>query len=396
MKIKHIFIASFCLLLLSSCIKEDPQVAPDTYSCTVTTANNHPEASNFQQFLDERIAMGIPGMAMLIQTPTGIWQGASGKSDLANDIPMLPCNTMRIGSITKIFTATLILQLHEEQKLDIEAPIANYLAPSMVDQLENASEATVRQLLSHTSGIPAYTESLEFGLYAFDHPTKVWTAEEVIAYAYDLEADFEPGTFTKYSNSNFLLLGLIAERVTGKTGPQLYEDRIFQPLGLTGTFFRQDGEKPTQLIPGYWDDQGDFTIRNARDISFAHTTMDGGMASTVQDLFTFQTALHTPGVLLSQATIDMMTELHDIPKLNPSSADNLARFDRFGLGWIVIETPYGIGYGHGGRITGYSSFMAYFPDQEISFAYIMNGSDGAIKVIEKELYKNDLIELLLD
>ena len=386
---------TFCLV---ACIKEPTVIQSSVYDCTTSIENTHPQSSTFNNFLQSKVAEGIPGISMLIESPEGIWAGAAGFADIPNQAPMQACNIGRVGSITKTFTATLILQLHEKGLLDLSDKVSTHLDPTMADKIDNAATATIAQLLDHTSGITDYAGTIDFSIEALNNTSKLWTAEEELKFIYGQPADFEPGAQRKYSNSGYVLLGLIAQNITGKTGAELFQEQIFTPLNLSNTFFYQDNTIPKNIARGYSDEEDNMVLIDRTEFSFAHSSMEGGAISNVEDLRTFLQAAMTPNELFSAATIERMLTVttpagEDHIK---SDADYLLRIDGIGLGWFNIETPHGKAYGHGGSLRGYKSFMAYFPDSKTTFCYIMNGNDGQVKDLERQLLRYEIVPLLFE
>jgi len=392
-------VSLFSIIFLTfACVKEPIIIPASTYVCTENIENTHPNSKQFDAFIDRKVVEGLPGMSMLIETPDGIWAGAAGMADIPNNIPLQTCNIGRVGSITKTFTATLILQLAEKGALKLSDTISQYLDPEMVKKISNAEVATVEQLLSHTSGIADYTEQIDFSVVALNDTYKLWTAEEELAFIYDEPALFEPNTQRKYSNSNYILLGLIAENITKKSGTTLLQEQIFTPLGLSNTFFYQDNTIPKKIVRGYADEEDKLVLIDRTTFSFAHSSMEGGAMSSVADLHTFIQAAMTPDVLLSAKTIQQMTtvkapsgEDHTI-----STKDTNLKFNGIGLGWFNVNTPHGTGYGHGGSITGYQSFMSYFPASNTTVCYIINGNDGQLDALEDNMRQTELVPLIFE
>jgi len=398
MRLMNKFIV-FCLIFCCvACIKEPIVIPAATYVCENNIKNTHPNSGNFDAFLDKKIAAGIPGMTMLIETPAGIWTGARGTADIPNKIPMQACNVSRVGSITKTFTATLILQLVEKGQLNLSDKISKYLASEIVDNISNAKLATIEQLLSHTSGIADYSNQIDFSVAVLNNVNKLWTALDELAFIYGEPAEFTPNAERAYSNSNYVLLGLIAEKITAKSGATLLQEEIFTPLGLTNTSFNQKNLIPENLVRGYSDEEENGTLIDRTEFSFAHSSMEGGAISSVADLRTFIQAAMTPGVLFSESMIKEMTTVkaptgkdHTI-----SPKDHSLKLNGIGLGWFNIETAYGIGYGHGGSLRGYQAFMVYFPGKETTICYLINGNDGLMDDLEDHMRNNELVSLLFE
>lgn len=398
MKSYNILLLLAIIFNLIACIKEPTVVPSSVYDCTSDIVNTHPNSAAFDAFLEDKIKQGIPGMTMIVESPEGIWTGAAGLADIPNNIPMKACNEMRIGSTTKSFTATIILQLHEQGVLNVGDSISQYLDAEMVQKIANAELATIEQLLNHTSGIEDYTSIISFSirlLNDFSHP---WTPEEELAFIYEEPAAFAPGTQRKYSNSNYLLLGLIAERVTGKSGATLFQERIFTPLNLANTSFNQDHSIPENLVRGYSDEEENFVLIDRTDFTFAHSSMDGGAISTVADLRTYIQAALTPNKLFSAEMIERMTTV--IPPSGEdktiSTKDTPLTFNGIGLGWFNMKTAYGTAYGHGGALRGFKANMVYFPDSETTICYLMNGSNGKVNQLERTIRESEIVSLLFE
>lgn len=399
---KNIISALLVSVILIGCVKDDPIISEENYACTSIILNTHPDENRFQEFINAKVQQGLPGITMLIQTPEGIWSGAAGVADIPNDITMKPCNLQKAGSITKTFTAVLILKLYEEGSLDLDDPISMYLSSELLSKVANAETATIRQLLNHTSGITDYLGQLSYQIFdSNDNPTKVWTPLEELAYIFDEPADFPVGTKIEYSNSNYLLLGMIAENVTGELGEQLYRDMIYLPLGLNNTFLFQNGEQPQGLVRGYYDEFGNGNLIDITSLRRFSNSMVGGVSSNVQDLNTFIRAAMSPNVLFTKATIDEMLTIENVPFLNEDEfiygeQYKVNRVEGIGLSWFKLDTDYGVAYGHNGGFNGRRARMWYFPGSQSSIIFMFNGSGDSIKPISRELFRNEMIELIFE
>jgi len=396
----YTYIIIFAMLLLS-CVKDDPKFTESDYACSSNIVNTHPDSDRFQDFIDQKVQQGLPGISMLIQTPDGIWSGASGVADIPNAIAMQSCSLQKVGSITKVFTATLILKLYELGELNLDDPISMYLSNDIVGKIANVETATIRQLLNHTSGITDYLSVLDYTLIDYyDNPTKVWTPMEELEYIFDEPADFEAGTKIEYSNTNYLLLGIIAESITGQSGQRLYEDVIYAPLNLSNTFLHQNGDQPQGLARGYFDEFGDGALVDITTLRRFSNSMVGGISSTVEDLNTFLQAIITPNVLFNQATIDEMLTVSNIPFANNDfdfgDSNKVNRVSGIGLSWFQLDTDYGVAYGHNGGFNGRRARMWYFPESQKSIIFMFNASGETILPISRELLRNEMIELLFE
>ena len=393
----------FLLLFFSAygCLKEEPMFLPSDFLCQSSLINSHPDTTQFNQYLADKIDEGIPGISMLIETSEGIWNGAAGVADLPTQNPMNSCSIHRIGSITKLFTAVAIMQLWEQDQIDIDDKINQHLKPSDLEQIENAQDATIRQLLNHTSGIADYTDNIEFWLDTYDDYTRVWTARDELAYVRDLEPEhrFDAGTKLTYSNTNYLLLGLIVEQVSGRTGQEYFKEHIFEPIGLEQTYFNQTSATIPGLVRSYHDEFGTGSLTDFTYHPFAINSMAGGIASNTEDLLIFLKSCLTPGVLLSEPTISAMLEPTIVPFADPEEFDfgegnKVIGLKGIGLGWMTLETAYGIAIGHNGGLNGSRARMWYYPDAESSLIYLMNGS--RFETLSKSMFRNETLGLLFE
>ena len=247
-----------------------------------------------------------------------------------------PDDAYRIGSNTKMFTAALILSLVDEGLVDLDAPAANYLTRLAVPEA-----VTVRQLLQHTSGLFNYTDLGGFlGIVRAD-PTHVWTPEEIFALVADAQ-NGEPGSQHSYSNTNYILLGVIIEEVTGTAYHDVLQERIIDPLRLEHTYLDgfQSGPEPVTAyelaVGGYlpieWDYTGFATIAWAA----------GGIVSSSPDLHMFMTELFS-GDLISVESLAEMTNTEP---------------DDYGLGLMSNSDVPGV-FGHQGGIPGFVTLVAH-------------------------------------
>lgn len=396
---KYTFLFFTLFLLLYSCTEGPYAIPAEDYACTSVQPNTHPDAEVFQQFIETKTAAGFPGISMLIETPAGRWSGAAGQADIYNDISMQPCHSHLIGSVTKVFTAVLVHQLVMAGDLSLADSISRYLEPEIMHELANAATSTVGDLLRHTSGIPEFLD-LSFSFAAAERPGKVFTAEELIAEAYDLDAVFPVGTQTDYSNTNYALLELILETVTNTSGEALYQNHIFTPLGLTETYFSQAGVIPTGISRAYLDRYDQGTLIDVTETAAIRGSMAGGIVSTTNDLATFFQALLN-GNFLGPDGLALLLFQPDLPfaKPDPYSDDADSRVTRsqgFGSGLLTLETTEGLVIGFNGGYQGRKARIWYWPESEKLIIYFINGSGGAIDDESRRLFRQEMVALLFD
>lgn len=318
--------------------------------------------------------MRIPGALVYVAVPgQEPWQAALGVADLAAGTPMEIPDHMRIGSLTKTFTATVVLQLVQEGKLGLDTMATKYLpgAPT--------NGATVRQLLAMTSGIFNYSEDPAFLSAINADPTKVWTSQELLNFARQNKPNFPAGKGYHYSNTNYIMLGMIAEKASGKPMGDLIRERILVPLSMRGCSYPTDTTIPSPHSQGY--QFGAFTTssttpppvppdekpNNVTSISPSMAGSAGAMICTLDDMRIWSKALAT-GQLLSPA---MQKERL---KAGPPPAGSAAQY---GLGISII----GDLLGHNGLILGFQSVQYYNPKEDLSVIVLTNlgkAPDGAL------------------
>jgi D-alanyl-D-alanine carboxypeptidase len=328
----------------------------------------------YQDLLDEIKSSGVPGILMSVRSyEDGMWLGVSGKADLKSNIDLQVCNMTRVGSTVKTFTAVTILLLAEEGKLDLDDPVTMYLSDNDLQDLENADRAAIRQLLQHSSGIYNYIQSLKFQTASINDLIREWEPEELLSYARGRKAYFEPGEDVLYSNTNYILLGMIISAIEGKPFYEVFEEKIFAPLNLSSTRFAATDPVPDGIIRGYVDFYSNLDVINATYYSgWDYYTADGGLISNAYDLNIFLTALFN-GEIISQSSLDEMLTWQ-----KPKEEDPEFFPVYYGLGIFKMETPWGDAYFHSGDAIGYYACMAYFPDHSTTICWAVNGNYGKI------------------
>ena len=316
------------------------------------------QAAQFQALLDDgRDEAGARGAVLAISTEQcGLWAGASGESTESQ--PMLPSHVLRMGSVTKTFVASVVLELYQEQKLGLDDALADHWSG-----FPGGDTITLRQLLNHTSGIFNYTEDEDFFTAVLAEPEKVWTPDELVALAATNPPYFAPGAGWHYSNTNYVLLGLVVESVTGAPVATEIRARFLDTLPLAATSF--DGEEPIvgELAHGYASNGDDVSTQFDPSIAWAA----GAMVASAGDLATWAQKLYG-GSVLEPASLEAMVTGVDTDQ--PGLA--------YGLGAFVLDpsAALDVAYGHGGDIFGYHTHMFYLPNQKVAFAAIVN-DDGA-------------------
>ncbi len=310
-----------------------------------------------------------PGAVAAVQTPNYTWVRALGVADRISQEPMTPEVYHRIGSVTKTFTVTLLLQAEDEGLLSVDDTIDRY-----VEGVPNGDEITLSQMANMTSGLADYGESEQFYEAGTSDPQRVWKPEELVQLGIEDSPLFDPGTEWHYSNTNTVLLGLVLEQVTGEPIDQLYRERIIEPLGLEDTSFPEpaDTSLPDPHARGYtFFDQpsGGEEPTDVTDWNTSWAWAAGAMISTVDDLLAYGRALGTGQGLLPAAQQDkrLGSFVSDVPPLNePPLAGDLG----YGLGLMNIQGWIG----HTGNMPGYNTYLFYHPDLEAVVAVEVNSN----------------------
>jgi len=297
--------------------------------------------------------------ALLVADDKGIiLKKGYGQANFEWQLPVTPDTKFRIGSVTKQFTAALILKLVEEGKVGLEDPITKHLPDYRQD---TGSRITVTHLLNHTSGIPSYTSRPDFGEKVSRNPYKV--ADFVKQFASgDLE--FEPGSKYAYNNSGYFLLGTIIEKVTGKTYAQVLRERIFEPLGMKNTGYDVSETLLAKRASGYERNPDGFVNAAYLDMGLPYAA--GSMYSTVEDLYLWDRALYGDKVLPAALKQKMFT---------PGLGD-------YGFGWNLEPTQLDDGKtkvattSHGGGINGFSAFLIRVPEKKEVIIVLSNVGRG--------------------
>lgn len=344
--------------------------------CGQTTAANTNELKAALQLkLDEwQKAGSFPGATLGVVLANGESFGlAVGLSDRETRTTMKPTDRMPAGSVGKTFAAATALQLIKEGKISLDDKIEKYLgSEEWFARLPNAKEITVRHLMNHTSGLVRYEFKDQFTKDLTANPEKVWKPAELVAYLLGEKAPFEAGKGWDYSDTNYIVLGMIIEKVTGRKFYDEANRRLLKPLKLTDTI-PQDGPRLKGVVQGYAGPNNPFGGTDAMIVNgkFAINPQfewtGGGYASTAHDLARWAKMFYEGKAF----STDLLPQV-----LDGVAAPMLGRESKYGLGAIIRKTPAGTSYGHSGFFPGYMTDMMYFPEHKIAVAVQVNTSVG--------------------
>ena len=382
MQLKSSFFILVLGLLLVGCSQSDVQQtatlefdapAAETVVSSDQPQNTFPEelASQLDAFLDSQVyseggdpAGAAPGLVLLVDTPNGRFLKAVGVSSLEDGIPMQVDDRLEIGSNSKSFLVVVLMQLQEEGVLSLDDRLSDWL-PDLAEQIPNGDQITLRQLAFHISGIWDYGDPI-IGEAAND-PDKLqmgYTPEELVQYAIENGTpDFAPGESWKYSNTGYILLGLIAEKAAGQSLSDLYQERIFSPLGLeTAVLIEgvpQEGDITTQ---GYWWKK-DGTRLNTTNWNVSQGWAAGGIAMTAEELAAYGKALAAGDLFQDPDSLAQMLAFNGVATFIGGAP--------FGMGLI----DFGAGYwGHEGQTTGFQSLWFTNPEEQITVVGLTNSA----------------------
>lgn len=311
-----------------------------------------------------------PGSILLIDKPQeDLWIGAVGKSNLEFQTPAATHTSIRTGSVTKMFTAVVIMKLVEANRLTLESKLATLL-PETSGQIPQADRITIRHMLAHLSGIvDPPNESLQYQADIINNPARMYNAtigDLLKKYVYGKNLRFAPGSAYSYSNTNYWLLGRIAETTTGKSVQTLMEEMIFIPLQMERTWLDKRDDK--NVARGYADLYGNGVLMDVSNWDRAEGSgrADGGIISTADDLRKFMRGLFA-GQLVSMATLEQMKTIQ-LPDCRSFECE-------YGLGLEVWRTDAGMAYGHNGSLVGIEANVLWYEDNgTITVIYKNNGN----------------------
>ncbi|HDR4874379.1 TPA: beta-lactamase family protein [Bacillus cereus] len=305
------------------------------------------DRNSVKQAMRDTLHLGFPGI--LVKTYEGgkTWGYAAGVANLSTKKPMKTDFRFRIASVTKTFTATVVLQLAGENRLNLDDSIEKWLPGVIQGNGYDAKQITIRQILNHTSGIAEYSRTKEADF--FKNRNKSFTAEDLVKLGLSLPPDFAPGKGWSYSNTGYVLLGILIEKVTGNSYAEEIENRIIEPLELSNTFLPGN----SSVIPGTNHARGYFQPDGAselKDITYYNPSIGnsaGDMISTADDLNKFFSYLLSGKLLKEQQLKQMLTTV-------PTGS---AEIVGYGLGIYETRLPNGVSiWGHSGGIPGFSTF----------------------------------------
>ncbi|WP_246113912.1 serine hydrolase domain-containing protein [Streptomyces montanus] len=327
-----------------------------------------------QRAMDAAVEDGVPGVAGQAKDKYGTWKGTSGVGDLKTNKPRSAHDRYRVGSITKTFVSTVLLQLEAEGRLSLDDKVDQWLPGVVRGNGHDGTRITLRQLLNHTSGIFNYRDDKEFirkyirkdGFFKNRYDTA--TLGRLVKYAMANKPDFAPGTDWKYSNTNYSLAAMVIEKATGHSYGDEIRRRIIEPLGLHATSVPRTNPKMPQPSSRAYAKLAESTTGPTYDVTELNPTLAGGsgsMISSSADLNRFYSAL-LRGKLLPKA---QLAEMKTTVKVDEAPGAG------YGLGLIERKLSCGVVvWGHSGELFGSLSEAVTTADGRHSIAFNFNGT----------------------
>jgi CubicO group peptidase (beta-lactamase class C family) len=291
------------------------------------------------------------GTVMVTEGDRVLLDKGYGKAVVEWDVANALETKFRLGSLTKQFTATLVLLLQQDGKLKVDDPVSKYLP----DAPKTWEKITLANLLGHTSGIPSFTDMKEFGVWRMSPHT----TDEELALFKDKPLDFEPGSKFAYSNSNFEVLGAVIEKLSGKKYGDLLRERIFEPLGMKDSGLDSDDLLLPKRAEGYMPGAKGLVVARSESMSVPWSA--GSIYSTTGDLLKWEHGLFG-GKVLNADSLKAMT--------TPGKGN-------YGMGVFIEQQDGQKVVSHGGGIEGFNTHMAYAPEMQICVVVLSNVNGGA-------------------
>jgi D-alanyl-D-alanine carboxypeptidase len=355
--------------------------------------SGHPKAARLNEIIRKYASKGIPGIVVAVDDADGYWTGSAGYARL-EDKTRMGTGMLHYGfSITKIVTAVSVMQLKEAHKIDLDAPVRNYLPAEVVSALDNTDKITVRMLLNQTSGYLDYVRTNSYTLNWMDNPLKVLKKDDYYRmFSKTVKVEFVPGTDFLYSNTNYYLLALIIDHVTGKPHGEWYKEHIFTPLGLSNMYYKDHPAYPfyPTLPNGYASIKSNGKVQNiskAQQVWMQHEEYGTtGIIATSDNYIKLLKGLVT-GKLVSGASLAEMKNW--VTGSRSSEPD-------YGYGLVYYGYRQKPNFGHDGDGIGANALVLYFPTSHSYVFIATNGSSefGGPMQLNLSLLKNEICEYL--
>ncbi|MFV1984014.1 MAG: serine hydrolase domain-containing protein [Thiohalomonadales bacterium] len=325
----------------------------------------------------------LPAAGIYYQKKDCVIKITKGYSNLKTKVKINKNPRFDIGSITKTFVAVSSIKLARAGVFNLDDTLVKWLPAEITDHIPNSNIITIRNLLSHTSGIDDYLH-IAFSEIYLSSTHQIWTELEVLKFVFDKPLLFETGTGFEYSNTNYLLMGLIINAATNKHFSTVIRELIIEPLGLKNTFHMSEKNNYLDYVHGYFD-RGLGVLQDGHDMAKITPFAESAMISSLQDLAVFIQAIFTDKTFMDDASL---TTLLSSPVNSVDSFYGLGIGIGASLGLGQIDTGIDIrsdkvAYGHGGSEYGYETYFQYRPGTKETTVIFATGGDGVMAIFGK-------------
>ncbi len=386
---------AICVMLLvlgvvgTAIFAQEPQVDPEIQSIH----------ARIEKALSElRAKAAFPGVSVGFVLADGRSGAVTcGMADVEENIAITPSDRFLAGSVGKMFVAAATLQLAEDGKLSLDDRAEKWIGDEpWFHRLPNASELTVLSLLNHTAGLPEYYGQAGVDDEIKGNPDRQWTPYDRLKYVFDLKPLFAVGKGWSYADTNYILVGQIVERASGKLLFELIDEQLLKQLKLGG-IVPSSTREIDRLIPGYASPTNPlgFSGRMVIDGKFIINPQiewaGGGLATTPADLALWAKFLFEGKAFHEAATLESMLSGVEMAKGRGG-----AKSSKYGLGVMIRDSKWGPVYGHGGWFPGYRTELAYFPDRKTAIAVQFNTDANASLKKGVSAYLMDIAQILFE
>lgn len=333
-----------------------------------------PAVFSYQNLIDNAVTDNVPGIILLVEKPDFKFLGSAGLADVETQDPMQTYHVMPNGSAGKKLTALLTVILAEEGLLSLDDPIDSWLSEEILTQIENSDQITLRQLLNHTSGIFNYLDeaiSDNFFQTLLSDPESIKTDSYVLPLGLNQPAYSLPGEEFNYSNTGYLLVGLILDKVLGEHHSSAIRNRIFNPFGMNSSFYNGVEKSLAEIISGYVVDDiyGEF---NSKPYYENIGVADAPLSSNVEDLALLLKLIVGQDGLVSDYVKDQLFGESHLVDVGGSVLVAANENASYGLGIFKETINNKVVYHHGGLEPGYSTTSIYIADSQTSITAFFN------------------------
>ncbi|MCP4221500.1 MAG: beta-lactamase family protein [bacterium] len=334
-------------------------------------------------------AIGFPGVTAAVILPDNRCISlAGGLADMEENIPMKPEHRIFLGSIGKTYLSPIILQLMDAGKLKLDDKVSRFLGKEKwFAKIPNHADLTIDMLLTHTGGIPEYVSDKFFAVL-MKNRDKIWKPEELLAFIHNAKPVHPAGKGWSYSDSDYILLGMIIEKITGNTFYEELTERILKPHGFSDTE-PSDKKKPAGICALYTSDNkppfsipAKTVIKGECVINPQWEWTGGGLITTTSDMAKYLKAL-MEGKIISPKLVALMKQARDEKTGQPAKSG-------YGFGLEVMDSPHGTLYGHRGTMIGCRSIVQYVPKYGFAIALQIN-ADHHYEKLDKKVTRFDYI-----